>query len=698
MTSINSRQSIFMRGILCLGLVVAHQLAYAASQTLWPDEDSNSRMVVENAIVEGDQTTILFWTWPDLGNPNSGKPCPLNFYSVTLRPGLPSATPTVLAKGVCGSGLTASGLLHDGDVKIIARDLLEQWHAGKRISSDKFAAIEATRTLGVTSDETGRQLYRVSPSGAVVIAMANGGRIATDQSDGAWLVTSLQPDNKKRWQTFLGEPGDTQVIERVWVGSDGSALLYLQRRAAGSVAPVLEPQLVIIGANGDQSIVKLIEMEKPFDVQSVRPGSMEDLQNYFEKAGSAKPESIESLAANPQAGGGFEVLFHRKGGAGDRAGHFIYRFAANGTLQSEIALGSLLEDQGLSKWTDFYVQDDQLMVLSKVLATQHGVDSRRTKWMQNVVSRIDLATGKLEARLIPLDERYLEAAMNAGDAGQQYLEGQPGGDPALLTSVGAAPLAVEIGYRNGHNTLRLNEVTKDLALFTETLDEQQTKLARENARQQKKADRETGNARFNDDLAAAAGMSSEDYAALSNKERKEAMVRSGNYDALMAAGAKRAKAAPAGNTQDMNARMQAAIAEAQQAGQMQGMSPEMQAQMAAAMAQVQQGTAVGGNPMPVENQTTASEFRFTVADAFKIQGRGVVITGRVDSGTVRVGDNVCLKSVKSGTRTLSVEGIEIAGNKDSASKGDRPGILVSGIATSDVSPKDELRSSCGAAN
>ena len=69
----------------------------AASQTLRLDDDSNSRIVVENAIVNGNQTTILFWTWPDLGNPNSGKNCPLNFYSVTLKPGLPYADPAVLA-------------------------------------------------------------------------------------------------------------------------------------------------------------------------------------------------------------------------------------------------------------------------------------------------------------------------------------------------------------------------------------------------------------------------------------------------------------------------------------------------------------------------------------------------------------------------------------------------------------------------
>lgn len=68
------------------------------------------------------------------------------------------------------------------------------------------------------------------------------------------------------------------------------------------------------------------------------------------------------------------------------------------------------------------------------------------------------------------------------------------------------------------------------------------------------------------------------------------MVRNGNYDAMMTAGTKQAEASPV-NTDDMNAQLQAALEQAQQAGQINGLSPEMQAQMAAAMAQVQQAMA-----------------------------------------------------------------------------------------------------------
>lgn len=67
------------------------------------------------------------------------------------------------------------------------------------------------------------------------------------------------------------------------------------------------------------------------------------------------------------------------------------------------------------------------------------MQAKRKGWMQTVVSWIDLDTGVPISRLIPLDRRYLEAAMNAGDAEMQYLDGLPGGEPALLTSLGGVP-------------------------------------------------------------------------------------------------------------------------------------------------------------------------------------------------------------------------------------------------------------------
>ncbi len=342
---------------------------------------------------------------------------------------------------------------------------------------------------------------------------------------------------------------------------------------------VSERQLRFISASGTQSPFMLTEAEAPYDVASMRPGSQEDLQKFFESQKNAKPESIKMLSARPREGGGFDVLFHRKGGVKGRAGHFLYRIAADGSLQSETVLGDHLEDYGLEKWTDFYISDQQLILLGRVMATQHGVQSRRTKWMQNVVSWVDLDTGMPVSRLIPLDQRYLEAAMNSGDEGRQYLEGQPGGEPVMLTSLGGVPLSVGIGYLKGRNTLRLNEATEDLVVFTEVYDERQVKMAKEKARQQRKVDRDAARQGMNADLAAAVGMSPEDFAALSNKERKEKMIREGDPNAMMAAIMKQ-------------------VQSAQQPTAASGATPEQAAQMQAAMVQVQQMMQGGGAGMP----------------------------------------------------------------------------------------------------
>ncbi len=38
--------------------------------------------------------------------------------------------------------------------------------------------------------------------------------------------------------------------------------------------------------------------------------------------------------------------------------------------------------------------------------------------------------------------------------------------------------------------------------------------------------------------------------------------------------------------------------------------------------------------------TTDPSFRMTVSDVFSIRGRGIVVTGKIESGTLRVGDKI----------------------------------------------------------
>jgi translation elongation factor EF-Tu-like GTPase len=65
-------------------------------------------------------------------------------------------------------------------------------------------------------------------------------------------------------------------------------------------------------------------------------------------------------------------------------------------------------------------------------------------------------------------------------------------------------------------------------------------------------------------------------------------------------------------------------------------------------------------------------FRMTVEDVFVIRNRGVVATGRVESGTLRVGDTVQID----GTREAHVDAIEIFRKSiDEANVGDNIGVL-----------------------
>jgi len=65
-------------------------------------------------------------------------------------------------------------------------------------------------------------------------------------------------------------------------------------------------------------------------------------------------------------------------------------------------------------------------------------------------------------------------------------------------------------------------------------------------------------------------------------------------------------------------------------------------------------------------------FRMVVEDVFVIKRRGVVATGRVESGQLRVGDEVRVN----GELALTVDGIEaFRKSRDEANPGDNIGVL-----------------------
>jgi elongation factor Tu len=77
-------------------------------------------------------------------------------------------------------------------------------------------------------------------------------------------------------------------------------------------------------------------------------------------------------------------------------------------------------------------------------------------------------------------------------------------------------------------------------------------------------------------------------------------------------------------------------------------------------------------------------FLMSIEDVFSISGRGTVVTGRIDRGIVKVGDEVEIVGIKD-TRKTTVTGVEMF-NKllDQGQAGDNVGALLRGVERKDV--------------
>ncbi|WP_006241744.1 EF-Tu/IF-2/RF-3 family GTPase [Mycolicibacterium tusciae] len=82
-------------------------------------------------------------------------------------------------------------------------------------------------------------------------------------------------------------------------------------------------------------------------------------------------------------------------------------------------------------------------------------------------------------------------------------------------------------------------------------------------------------------------------------------------------------------------------------------------------------------------------FKMTVEDVFAIRNRGVVATGRVESGTLRVGDTVHIN----GSLGVAVTAIEkFRKQLDEATAGENVGVLMKGIERAQLNRGDVLTS------
>lgn len=87
-------------------------------------------------------------------------------------------------------------------------------------------------------------------------------------------------------------------------------------------------------------------------------------------------------------------------------------------------------------------------------------------------------------------------------------------------------------------------------------------------------------------------------------------------------------------------------------------------------------------PTPIRD--TDKDFLMAIEDVFSITGRGTVATGRVERGTIKVGETVDLVGLKD-TRSTTVTGLEMFQKSlDEAIAGDNVGVLLRGIQKNDV--------------
>jgi len=91
--------------------------------------------------------------------------------------------------------------------------------------------------------------------------------------------------------------------------------------------------------------------------------------------------------------------------------------------------------------------------------------------------------------------------------------------------------------------------------------------------------------------------------------------------------------------------------------------------------------------------TTDPTFHMIVEDVFSIRNRGTVVTGKIETGILKVGDQVVIRGVN-GEKTTTVSGIEsFRKAQDQANPGDTVGLLLKDLSKQDIQHGDEILSS-----
>src|SRR3546814_7845363 len=94
--------------------------------------------------------------------------------------------------------------------------------------------------------------------------------------------------------------------------------------------------------------------------------------------------------------------------------------------------------------------------------------------------------------------------------------------------------------------------------------------------------------------------------------------------------------------------------------------------------------------IPQPERPKDKPFLMPVEDVFSISGRGTVVTGRIERGVVKVGEEVEIVGLKATVKT-TVTGVEMFRKLlDSGEAGDHIGALLRGVGREDVERGQDL--------
>jgi len=89
--------------------------------------------------------------------------------------------------------------------------------------------------------------------------------------------------------------------------------------------------------------------------------------------------------------------------------------------------------------------------------------------------------------------------------------------------------------------------------------------------------------------------------------------------------------------------------------------------------------------IPTPERDLDKPFFMSIEDVFSIEGRGTVVTGRVERGSVKVGEEVEIVGMKAETSKTTVTGVEMFNKSlDQAQAGDNAGVLLRGTKKDEV--------------